>query len=90
MMNAELVAAGQERIIVPTAFRTDYLGPLRAFSHNGETAPLIRMLDVAQRYTHGIDWRNLESAQAMLEKTNAFAQGEDAKLHVDWQSWPTK
>jgi hypothetical protein len=90
MMNAELVAADQERIIVPTAFRTDYLGPLKAFSRNGETAPLIRMLDVAQRYTHGIDWRNLKSAQAMLERTNPFAEGEDAKLRVDWQTWPVK
>src|SRR5205823_6347889 len=25
MMNAELVATGQERIIIPTAYRTDYL-----------------------------------------------------------------
>lgn len=90
MMNAELVTAGQERIIIPTAFRTDYLGPLKAFSHNGETAPLIRMLDAAQRYTHGVDWRNLESAQAMLERTNAFAEGEAAKLRVDWQNWPVK
>ncbi len=90
MMNAELVAAGQERIIVPTAFRTDYLGPLKAFSQNGETAPLIRMLDVAQRYTHGIDWRDLHSAQAILEKNNAFAEGEDAKLRVDWRTWPAK
>jgi len=90
MMNAELIAAGQERIIVPTAFRTDYLGPLKALSHNAETAPLIRMLDVAQRYTHGIDWRTLEHARAMLEQTNAFAQGEEAKLRVDWRAWNTK
>ena len=87
MMNAELVAGDQERIVIPTAFRVDYLGPLKAFSHNAETAPLIRMLDVAQRYTHGIDWRTLPSARAMLEETNAFAEGEDAKLRVDWRTW---
>lgn len=90
MMNAELVAGDQERIIIPTAFRVDYLGPLKAFSHNTETAPLIRMLEVAQRYTHGVDWRTLESARAMLEATNAFAEGEDAKLRVDWQTWKAK
>ena len=87
MMNAELVAGGQERIVIPTAFRVDYLGPLKAFSHSAETAPLIRMLDVAQRYTCGIDWRTLESARAMMEETNAFAQGDDAKLRVDWRTW---
>lgn len=90
MMNAELVAAGQERIVIPTAYRTDYLGPLKAFSHNAQTAPLIRMLDVAQRYTHGVDWGTLDRARAMLEETNAFAQGEDAKLRVDWSTWNVK
>ncbi|MBU6207716.1 MAG: Fic family protein, partial [Alphaproteobacteria bacterium] len=80
MMNAELVARNQERIIIPTAYRTDYLGALKAFSHNGLTDPLIRMLDVAQSYTHRIDWTDLERARADLAATNAFAEGSDAKL----------
>lgn len=80
MMNAELVARDSERIIIPTAYRTDYLGALKAFSHNGLTDPLIRMLDVAQSYTHRIDWTNLERARADLAATNAFAEGSEAKL----------
>lgn len=82
MMNAELVAAAQERIIIPTAFRTDYLGALKAISQSGRTDPVIRMLDLAQRYTHSIDWSTLERAQAQLIETDAFAEGEDAKLKL--------
>lgn len=82
MMNAELVAREQERIIIPTAYRTDYLGALKAFSHNSHTEPLIRMLAQAQRYTHGIDWSTLANARAMLEASNAFAEGEDARLKL--------
>jgi len=82
MMNAELVAGGQERIIIPTAYRTDYLGALKAFSKNGQTAPLIRMLDVAQSYTGMIDWSDFERARTMLDETNAFAEGADAKLRI--------
>jgi hypothetical protein len=82
MMNAELVAAGEERIIIPTAYRTDYLGALKAISRNGHTDPVVRMLDVAQRYTNSIDWSTLERAHAMLDETNAFAEGEDAKLKL--------
>jgi hypothetical protein len=82
MMNAELVKGGQERIIIPTAYRTDYLGALKAISQNGHTDPVVRMLDVAQRYTHAIDWGSMASAHAMLEETNAFAQGELAKLKL--------
>ncbi|MXP29714.1 cell filamentation protein Fic [Porphyrobacter algicida] len=84
MMNAELVAGGQERIIIPTAYRTDYLSALKAFSQNGHTDPLIRMLDVAQRYTHSIDWSTLQNARQMLSETNAFAEGEDAKMKFNW------
>ena len=86
MMNAELVAGGEERIIIPTAYRTDYLGALKAFSHNRHTTPLIRMLDYAQRYTHAIDWQTLETARMMLEQTGAFAEGEDAHLRMPAQS----
>ena len=82
MMNAELVAGGQERIIIPTSYRTDYLGALKALSNNGHTTPLIRMLDYAQQYTHAIDWRDLDGARRVLEQTGAFAEGEDAKLRL--------
>lgn len=82
MMNAELVARDQERIIIPTAYRTDYLGALRAFSQNGHTDPLIRMLDVAQSFTHRIDWTTLERARASLAATNAFDAAADAKLKL--------
>ncbi|NJM34387.1 MAG: cell filamentation protein Fic [Rhodomicrobium sp.] len=82
MMNAELVARDQQRIIIPTAYRTDYLGALKAFSHNGLADPLIRMLDVAQSYSHGIDWTTLERARAALAATNAFDDDPDAKLKL--------
>jgi hypothetical protein len=82
MMNAELVASDQERIIIPTAYRTDYLGALKAFSQNGRTDPLIRMLEVAQSYTHRIDWSTMDSARADLAATNAFDDGSDAKLKL--------
>src|SRR3546814_15659907 len=80
MMNAELVARDEERIIIPTAYRTDYLGVLKAFSHNAHTDPLIRMLDVAQAYPHRIHWSKLDQARAMLAATTAAAERSDAKL----------
>lgn len=82
MMNAELVAGGQERIIIPTSYRTDYLGALKALSRNGQTTPLIRMLDYAQQYTLAIDWSDLEGARRVLQRTGAFDVGEDAKLRL--------
>lgn len=82
MMNAELVAAGQERIIIPTSYRTDYLGALKAMTHNAHMILLIQMLDYAQQYTHAIDWSDLQAARHMLEQTGAFSDGESAKLRL--------
>ena len=82
MMNAELVAGGEERLIIPTAYRTDYLGALKAFSKNGRMEPVIRMLATAQRYTASIDWSSFERAHALLSETNAFAAGEDVRLKI--------
>ena len=82
MMNAELVAGDQERIIIPTAYRIDYLGALKAISQNQRIDPVIRMLDAAQRYTHTIDWGSLGKAHQMIEETDAFAEGELAKLKI--------
>ena len=58
MMNAELVAEGQARIIIPTIFRDNYLSSLKALSLNSRFEPLIRTLDFAQNYTSHIDWSN--------------------------------
>ena len=55
MMNAELVAAGESRIIVPTVFRNDYIMALKALSQNGITGAFIRTMDFAQRYTAAVD-----------------------------------
>jgi len=82
MMNAELIAAGQERIIVPTAYRADYLLSLKALSRNHDIDPVIRMLNYAQRYTHAIDWSNLDQARHELDETGAFAEAEDARLRM--------
>jgi len=40
------------------------------------------MLDVAQSYTGMIDWSDFERARTMLDETNAFAEGTDAKLRI--------
>jgi Fic family protein len=77
-MNAELVAAGERRIIVPTIFRSSYLTGLKALTHNSSTRTLIRGLDFLQRYTLAIDFSTLKRAQHQLEATNAFRDAQQA------------
>jgi len=72
MMNAELVAAGEERIVIPTVYRGNYLSALKALSQNGLAEPLIRMLDYAQKWTAAIDWRTVDQTRSELDACNAF------------------
>jgi hypothetical protein len=71
-MNAELTAAGLQRIVIPISYRDDYLQGLRALSLGGDPKPLVRVLEFAQRYAAGIDWSDLRRAERMLAATNAF------------------
>lgn len=78
MMNAELVAANEEKIIIPTIYRSNYLSSLKALTHNGLTAPLIRTLDFAQKYTRSINWENFDESKHQLNMTNAFMDPSEA------------
>ena len=79
MMNAELVAAGEQRIIIPQVYRNNYLMGLRALTVNGRTDALISMLDFAQRYTASIDFSEFGAALSRLEETNAFKDPVEAE-----------
>jgi len=79
MMNAELVAGGEQKIIIPTVYRNNYLSALKAISQTGNGAPLIRMLDFAQKYTTSITWNDFETARAILQSTHAFRDANEAE-----------
>lgn len=78
MMNAELVTAAEQKIIIPTVYRNNYLSSLKALTHSGLTAPLVRTLDFAQKYTRSLDWSDFEEARRQLTVTNAFLDPNEA------------
>ena len=87
MMNAELVRAGEERIVIPTVYRGNYLTALKALSQSGRPEPLIRMLDYAQRWTAAVDWRSVRETTEQLAALNAFldpleAEAEGRRLRM--------
>jgi Fic/DOC family len=72
MMNAELVAGMQSRIIVPTVFRDDYLGGLRRMTRQDDPSVLIKALRFGHDYTAQVDFADLSRATGTLQATNAF------------------
>lgn len=80
MSNAELSAAGQTRIIIPTVFRSDYLAGLTGVSNRaGRGEALIAVLDFAQRWTAAVQWGTYDRAVEELHDTGAFLTGPDAE-----------
>jgi hypothetical protein len=78
MMNAELVAAGEERIIIPTVYRNNYLTALKALSQNAEPMPIIRTLDFARKWVTAVPWADLDTARQALESCHAFVDPNEA------------
>jgi hypothetical protein len=81
MMNAELVAQDEQRIIIPTVYRDDYFTALKALSQSGKPTPVIRVLDFSQKYTGSIHWEDFDTARSELEETNAFRDSTEAEDH---------
>lgn len=79
MMNAELVADDERKIIIPTVYRDNYLTALKALSQGGKPTPLVRVLDFAQKYTSTIRWENFDTARSDLQETNAFMDANEAE-----------
>jgi len=79
MMNAELVAAGEQRIIIPTVYRENYLSALKAISNRNSAEPIVRMLDFAQRFTRAVDWSDFKKAEAVLKSAHAFMDSNEAE-----------
>lgn len=78
MMNAEFTSSGEQKIIIPTIYRNNYLSSLKALTHNGLVEPLIRTLDFAQKYTRSIEWDDFDEARRQLTVTNAFFDPNEA------------
>ena len=80
MMNAELVAGGQAKILVPTVFRPDYLGALRRLSRKGDPGPLVAAMARLWDFGRLLVGSDFESLRRRLEASNAFQDDDSAIL----------
>lgn len=72
MMNAELVAANEERLVIPIVYRDNYIAAQRALSLGHTAEALVRMMDFAWRWTAAINWGPLAQTEERLRACNAF------------------
>ena len=83
LMNSELSAARQQRIVVTTRDRGDYLAGLRAVSNKANLDAYITILGAIQRRTAGTDYSELAAAEQDLSLQQAFTDPDEGS-DVGW------
>ncbi|HET7503726.1 MAG TPA: Fic family protein [Kofleriaceae bacterium] len=79
MMNAELVAAGQSTIVIPTVYRDDYVLALRALTRRDRPAPLVNALIAAQRFSH-LEFTPYPQILRELQRRNWFREPDETRI----------
>lgn len=80
MMNAELVAAGESKILVPTVFRPDYIGALRRLTRNGDAGVLVAAMSRIHAFSSTLGGLDFDSMLRRLEAANAFKDEDSYTL----------
>ena len=80
VVNAELVSHNERRIIIPTAYRTEYIDALKKMSNENDPKLIPRMLDIAQDFAATIDFTDIVEAENQLKAWHAFDEGPRAYL----------
>lgn len=89
MMTKELLSAGLCRIIVPTVYRDDYVGALRALSRHDDPTPIVRALARLQEVANAAAAPSVEAAIQIWASTYAFVEpGEHARLEMPDRNVP--
>ncbi len=71
MLNAELHAAEQHKLIVPTVHRESYLNGLRQATREGKFRTLVKVFFQLQRYTAALEWSDYGEVRKQLESHKA-------------------
>lgn len=80
MMNAELSACGQRRIVVPTVLRNEYVAGLRkATRQDGDVGVAAHVLAHAWRWTAAMPWADRAAVDGQMVATNATMDSNDAE-----------
>jgi hypothetical protein len=81
-MNAELTAANQSKIIIPTVYRDDYMGALRRLTRRSDTETYIRMMQRAQEFSKNIYDEDMDNMENYLKQCDAFKEHNEGKLNI--------
>ena len=81
MMNSELIAVEETRIIIPSVFRNEYVASLKRLTNHLQPESFIRVMSFAQEFVSSISFEEYRVARSQMEDSHAFDDpAEDKKL----------
>ena len=72
VMNSQLSANEEARIIIPTLYREPYLDCLRVLTREGDPTPFIKVMTDMQRWTAAFAYEELDYVILAMANCNAF------------------
>ena len=80
MMNAELSAVNEARIVIPTVFRNEYLGGVKRTSATQaqDLSSVVRVMSFAWRWTAAMPWEDRAATEGQMVATNALSEPDNA------------
>lgn len=79
MMNSELVAAEETRIIIPSVFRNEYVASLKRLTNHLQPESFVRVMSYAQEFVFNISFEDYGAARSLMEECHAFEDPADDK-----------
>ena len=78
MMNSELIAKGETRVIIPSVFRSEFLAGVKRMTRESDPTAFIKQHKYLQDFVNSVDFTDIDKAVETLRGCNAFAKPEDA------------
>lgn len=83
MMNSELVAAEQTRILIPSVYRNEYVSSLKRMTNHSQPESFIRVMAFSQRFAQSISFEDYATARSQMGECNAFEDpADDLRLRI--------
>lgn len=80
MMNAELVAAAESKIMIPTVYRDDYIGALRRLTRHSDAEAYINMMKRAHVFSNNVYDENRDQMEHYLRSCNSFYEDGEGRI----------
>lgn len=79
-LSAELVAAGESKIIIPNVKRDDYINGLRLANRDQDFRTMLKVMTQLYRYTAALPWRDYDELVTALQSHRAFDDPDDGLM----------